>query len=53
LLFHITIEIINKNIITTVVFTDDMYQILKQKVLYNTIGITSNDTIEMKKVNMN
>jgi len=30
-------------------FTDDMYQILKQKVLYNTIGITSNDTIEMKK----
>ncbi|ORX52114.1 SET domain-containing protein [Piromyces finnis] len=30
-------------------FTDDMYQILKQKILYNTIGITSNETIKIKK----
>lgn len=30
-------------------FTDDMYQILKQKVMYNTIGITSNENFKMEK----
>ncbi|ORX76064.1 SET domain-containing protein [Anaeromyces robustus] len=30
-------------------FTDDMYQVLKQKVMYNTIGITSNENFSTEK----
>ncbi|ORY75906.1 hypothetical protein LY90DRAFT_502018 [Neocallimastix californiae] len=30
-------------------FTDDIYQLLKQKVMYNTIGITSNDKFNNEK----
>jgi len=33
-----------------IVFTDDIYQLLKQKVMYNTIGITSNDKFNNEKV---